>query len=108
MINVKWTQLQEKCPKHDLKKDNTNKHCMMDRGKPQEPSILHRESQAAKNAESWGNNLPQRRTHDLFIQHQRVNPEHIFIQITYTASGREARWCRKVWGKRGKEKQIQV
>lgn len=107
MIHVKWTQLQKnRCPKHDLKKDNTNRHCIITENKLRSLQSYTENCKQPGKLRAGGIVFLKEEIHGLFIQYQRVNPEHIFIQVTYTVSGREARWYRKVWGE-GKEKQIQ-
>jgi hypothetical protein len=61
----------ERNPKHDLNKDNTNKHTNMDR-KAQKASNPHKELQATKDAECGRSSFPQARTLQLVIQYQMV------------------------------------
>lgn len=47
------------------------------------PQPQTKNSRQLRNAERGRSSLPQGRAHQLFIQHQMVSPEDMYIQVTY-------------------------
>lgn len=63
--------------KHELNKDNTNKHAKLDGRKPRRPQFYTKSYIQLRKAGSRSGDLPQERAYQLAFQYQMVRPENI-------------------------------
>lgn len=87
MAGMIWVEstLLKRILKHELNKDNTNKHAKLDGRKPRRPQFYTKSSVQVRKAGSRSSDLPQGRACQLAFQYQVVRPENIHTSnITWT------------------------